>query len=104
MILTGIDERAHLSPTLKIWVLSGGAVSVLRIEPAKGDLVSRVHLHCDHMMLSHAHPSLQVIAVVHQNPRLKHVRRKVCWICVNILEETRKLARRGSRNNVVARQ
>ncbi len=48
---------------------------MIRVQPAKGDLVGRVHHHRDHMPLPHPHPHLKMLALVRNNLCPHHLRR-----------------------------
>ena len=72
------------------------AITVLRIQPAKSDVISRIHHHCDDVPLADSHHNLKMIVLLRQYSRLNHLRRKLPRVSAEVLHEPFKISGRGS--------
>jgi hypothetical protein len=68
---------------------------VPRIKPPKGDVVGRIHDHCEDVPLAHPHYGLKTIAPLREDFRLQHLRRKVLRVGAEVLHQPLEI-RRGS--------
>ena len=75
---------------------SRDTVSVLRIQPPKGDVVGRIHHHRDDVLLADPHQCLKTIILLGEDFRLQHLRGKVLRIGVEILHQPLKIRSCGS--------